>query len=54
MMTFSTIVRFDDINESGINMLIYTYTDSVGYDSYLAEVEDINCKLMKIIEERAY
>ncbi len=47
----STIVRFDDINESGINMLIYTYTDSVGYDSYLAEVEDINCKLMKIIEE---
>ena len=47
----STIVRFDDINESGINMMIYTYTDSVGYDSYLAEVEDINCKLMKIIEE---
>ena len=37
----STIVRFDDINESGINMMIYTYTDSVGYDSYLAEVEDI-------------
>lgn len=46
-----TIVRFDNINENGINMLIYTYTDSVGYDSYLAEVEDINCKLMRIIEE---
>ena len=47
----STIVRFDNINEEGINMLIYTYTDSVGYDSYLAECEDINYKLMKILEE---
>lgn len=47
----ATIIRFDNINENGINMLIYTYTDSVGYDSYLAEVEDINCKLMKILEE---
>ena len=46
-----TIVRFDNINEEGINMLIYTYTDSVGYDSYLAECEDINYKLMKILEE---
>ena len=46
-----TIVRFDNINEEGINMLIYTYTDSVGYDSYLAECEDINHKLMKILEE---
>ena len=35
----STIVRFDDINESGINMMIYTYTDSVGYDSYLARLK---------------
>ena len=46
-----TIVRYDNIDENGINMLIYTYTDSVGYDSYLAEVEDINYKLMKILEE---
>lgn len=46
-----TIVRYDNIDENGINMLIYTYTDSVGYDSYLSEVEDINYKLMKILEE---
>ena len=47
----STIVRFDNMTEEGINMLIYTYTDSVGYDSYLEECEDINYKLMKILEE---
>lgn len=47
----TTIVRFNDINENGINMLISTYTNSVGYDSYLVEVENINFKLMRIIEE---
>ena len=31
----SIIVKFDNINENGINMLIYTYTDSVDYSSYL-------------------
>ena len=47
----SIIVKFDKITESGINVLIYTYTDSVDYTSYLSEVEDINMKIMKILRE---
>ncbi len=47
----SIIVRFDQITENGINILVYTYTDSVDYESYLAEVENINLKIMKILKE---
>ena len=47
----SIIVKFDNINENGINMLIYTYTDSVDYSSYLSEVENINYKIIKILKE---
>ena len=48
----SIIVKFDNINENGINMLIYTYTDSVDYSSYLSEVENINYKIIKILKEQ--
>ena len=47
----SIIVRFDKITENGINILIYTYTNSVNYATYLAEVEDINMKIMRILKE---
>lgn len=47
----STIVRFDGIDENGINMLVYTYTNSTGYSSYLEEVEGINYKIIKILDE---
>ena len=47
----SRIVRFDQIAENGINILVYTYTDSVDYESYLEEVESINLKIMKILKE---
>ena len=47
----SIIVRFDQITDNGINILIYTYTNSVDYASYLKEVEDINIKIMKILKE---
>ena len=47
----SIIVRFDQITENGINILIYTYTNSVDYASYLKKVEDINIKIMKILKE---
>lgn len=47
----SIIVRFDQIIDNGINILIYTYTNSVDYASYLKEVEDINMKIMKILNE---
>ena len=47
----SIIVRFDQITDNGINILIYTYTDSVSYASYLKEIEDINMKIMRILKE---
>lgn len=47
----SIIVKFDEINDNGINVLVCSYTDSVDYPSYLAEKENINYKIMKILRE---
>ena len=47
----SIIVRFDEITDNGINVLVSSYTDSVDYASYLSEREDINYKIMKILKE---
>lgn len=47
----SIIVKFDTIADNGLNVLICSYTDSVDYASYLAEKEDINYKIMKILQE---
>ena len=33
------------------NVLVCSYTDSVDYPSYLAEKENINRKIMKILRE---
>ncbi len=47
----SIIVKFDTISDNGLNVLICSYTDSVDYNSYLAEKEDINYKIMRILQE---
>jgi len=47
----SIIVKFDEITDNGINILVYTYTDSVDYPSYLSERENINYKIMNILRE---
>ena len=47
----SIIVKFDEIKDNGINILVCSYTDSVDYLSYLAEKENINCKIIKILRE---
>lgn len=47
----SIIVKFDNITDNGLNVLICSYTDSVDYASYIAEKEDINYKIMKILRE---
>ena len=47
----SIIVKFDEINDKGINILVCSYTESVDYPSYLAEKENINYKIMKILRE---
>lgn len=47
----SIIVRFDEIADNGLNVLISSYTESVDYPSYLAEKQNINCKIMRILKE---
>ena len=45
------IVRFDNITDNGINLLVCTYTNSVNYASFLEEKEKINFKIMQILKE---
>lgn len=45
------IVRFDNITDNGINLLVCSYTNSVDYASYLEEKEKINFKIMQILKE---
>lgn len=47
----SIIVKFDNITDNGLNVLICSYTNSIDYTSYIAEKEDINYKIMKILQE---
>lgn len=47
----SIIVKFNEISDNGLNILISSYTNSVDYPSYIAERENINCKIMKILRE---
>ena len=45
------IVRFDNITDNGINLLVCSYTNSVDYASFLEEKEKINLKIMQILKE---
>lgn len=45
------IVRFDNITDNGINLLVCSYTNSIDYASYLEEKEIINFKIMQILKE---
>ena len=47
----SIIVRFDSITENGINILVYSYTNSVDYNTFLEEKEMINYKIMQLLKE---
>lgn len=47
----SITVKFDKITEKAINILIYSYTNSIDYSTYLSEAEDINMKILKILRE---
>ena len=47
----SILVKFDNITDNGLNVLVSSYTDSVDYASYLSEREDINYRIMKILQE---
>lgn len=43
-------VKFDEIKDDGINLMIYAYTNSVDYESYLNAKEQINKNIMEILE----
>ncbi len=45
------IVRFDNITDNGINLLVCSYTNSIDYASFLEEKEKINFKIMDDGEE---
>lgn len=45
----SIIVKFDNITDNGINILVYVYTNSVDYTSFITEKEKINYKIMQIL-----
>ena len=47
----SVMVRFDNITDNGINILVCSYTNSVSYASFLEEKEKINFKIMQILRE---
>ena len=50
VMDDSIIVKFDKITDNTINLLIYAFTDSVDYGSFLKQKEEINFKIMQILE----
>ena len=43
-------VNLDEIREDGINILVYVFTDSVDYDSYLEAKQSINLDILQILE----
>ena len=45
------IVRFDNITDNGINLMVCSYTNSIDYTSFLEEKEKINFKIMQILRE---
>lgn len=45
-----TYVKFDTIKPDGINIMIYVFTNSVDYDTYLNAKEKINGNIMEILE----
>lgn len=45
------IVRFDNITDNGINLLVCSYTNSIDYASFLEEKEKINFKILQILRE---
>lgn len=46
-----TYVKFDEIREDGINIMIYVFTNSIDYESYLNAKEHINQNIMQILEK---
>jgi len=44
------LVKFDKFEDSNLSIFVYTFTDTSNWDRYLSIKEDVNIKIMKIIE----
>jgi len=44
------MVNFESFGDSSLNIFIYTFTDTANWENYLQIREDINLKIMKIVE----
>lgn len=45
------LVRFDEFADSSLNIFIYTFTNTANWDQYLQIREDVNLKIMNIVEQ---
>lgn len=45
------IVSFDSFGDSSLNIFIYAFTNTANWDRYMNIKQDINLKIMKIVEE---
>ena len=46
-----TYVKFDEIDPDGVSIMIYVFTNSVDYGSYLNAKEHINKNILEILEK---
>ncbi len=47
----TTLVNFTDFGDSSLNILIYTFANTSNWKHYMDIKEDVNLKIMKIIED---
>ena len=45
------LVRFDKFEDSSLSIFIYTFTSTANWDMYLQIKEDVNLKIIKIVEK---
>ncbi|MDX8046040.1 mechanosensitive ion channel family protein [Gracilibacillus sp. S3-1-1] len=44
-------VRFSDYNDSSLDIMLYFFTNTIDFDEHLKVKEDVNFKIMEILEE---
>ncbi|MGH4137619.1 mechanosensitive ion channel family protein [Clostridium sp.] len=47
-----TLVRFDKFNSSSLDIVVYFFTDTPDFDEYFKIKEDVNFKIMDILQEK--
>ena len=51
VMDDTILVKFDEITDNGIDILVYAYTECIDYPSFLSAKENINYKIMQILKK---